>query len=154
MIQTLYQNIIRIGEWVQPVLLLLLRLLFGYAFFEAGLGKLQNIERTAAFFATLHIPLPTLQAYLVGGIETAGGVLLMFGLASRLAGLLLAITMGVALLTAEFEAVKHSSMDFNQLIKAAPFPFFVTALLVWAFGPGAISIDALLKRFIFKSSGK
>ena len=36
--------------------------------------------------------------------------------------------------------------DPDKFVAAAPFPFLLTALLVLAFGPGALSIDALIKR--------
>jgi len=40
----------------QPVLLLLLRLYFGWAFFKAGMGKLQHIDTTAEYFAAWTSP--------------------------------------------------------------------------------------------------
>jgi hypothetical protein len=47
-------------EFGQPVLIVLLRIWFGYGFFKAGLGKLQNIESTVSYFGDLGIPLPTI----------------------------------------------------------------------------------------------
>jgi putative oxidoreductase len=51
-----YQTEIRVVTYAQPALLFFLRLYFGYGFFKAGLGKLQNIDSTAEYFAGLDIP--------------------------------------------------------------------------------------------------
>lgn len=152
--RSFYQFFIRSGEILQPILLLAMRLICGYLFYRAGMGKLENIERTAHFFATLHIPLPLMSAYLVGAIEMGGGLLLMAGLATRLAAFLLSVTMVVALLTASGDAVAALFSDPSRIAATAPLPFLVTVLVLWAFGPGLLSIDALLKRFVFKGSGK
>jgi len=36
----------------------------------------------------------------------------------------------------------------DKFVKADPFPYLLTALIVLAFGPGLFSIDALLKRWV------
>jgi putative oxidoreductase len=48
-----YQAEIQWLSYFQPVLLFFLRLYFGWGFFKAGLGKLQNIETTADYFTQL-----------------------------------------------------------------------------------------------------
>ena len=83
---------------------------------------------------------------LAGGTECFGGLLLIAGLGGRLAAIPLTITMTVAYLTAHRDAV-HSLDDF---VAQPPFPFLLTALVVFAFGPGMISIDGLLKRTVFR----
>ena len=40
------------------VVLLVLRLTWGWQFFQTGLGKLRNIERVITFFTSLGIPAP------------------------------------------------------------------------------------------------
>jgi putative oxidoreductase len=149
-----YQAEIRYLNYAQPVLLLLLRLYFGYGFFKAGLGKLGNIESTADYFAGLDIPLPTLNAYLAGATECVGGLLLLLGLASRVVTIPLIFTMVVAYFTQHIEELRplwalkgDGSYNPATFFKAAPFPYLLTALLVLLFGPGALSIDSLLKRF-------
>lgn len=149
-----YQFFIRSGEILQPILLLMMRLIGGYLFYRTGMGKLENIERTAHFFANLHIPLPLLSAYFVGAVEMAGGLLLMAGLATRLAAFLLSVTMVVALLTADGNAVAALFSDPSRIAATASLPFLVTVLILWAFGPGLLSVDALLKRLVFRGSGK
>jgi putative oxidoreductase len=38
--------------------------------------------------------------------------------------------------------------DPDKFVKADPFPFLLTALIVLVFGPGVFSIDALIDRII------
>jgi putative oxidoreductase len=52
----------------------------------------------------------------------------------------------VAYFTADFEAVSNMLSDPDKFVKADPFPFLLTALIIYAFGPGEFSMDALLKR--------
>jgi putative oxidoreductase len=53
--------------------------------------------------------------------------------------------MAVAYLTADLEAVTGLFSDPDKFVKADPFPYLVTALIVLVFGPGKFSIDALIK---------
>ena len=154
-VRTWYQAEIRFVTYAQPALLLLLRLYFGYGFYKSGLGKLQNIETTAEYFDGLHIPLPTLSAYLAGATECFGGLLFLFGVASRLVTIPLIFTMLVAYLTQHIEEFRplwtlkaDGSYNPATFFKAAPFPYLLTALIVLLFGPGAFSIDGLLKWFL------
>ena len=41
----------------------------------------------------------------------------------------------------------------DKFVKADPFPFLLLALIVLAFGPGQLSVDALLKRKLWHSAG-
>jgi putative oxidoreductase len=151
---------IRCLTYFQPVLLVLLRLYFGWGFFKAGLGKLQNIENTAEYFAGLHIPLPTLNAYLAGATECFGGLLLLLGVASRVVTIPLIFTMLVAYFTQHIDELRplwtlkpDGSYNPATFFKAAPFPYLLTALLVLFFGPGAFSIDRLFKWFFDRKGG-
>jgi putative oxidoreductase len=110
-----------------------------------GKGKLENIGKVTEFFASLGIPLPTLNAYFIGSLECFGSLLLIIGLASQPLSLLIVISMSVAYLTADFEAVSNIFSDPDKFVKADPFPFLLTALIVLVFGPGRFSVDALLK---------
>ena len=130
---------------MQSPLLLVLRLYFFWQLFLTGKGKLANIEKVSEFFGSLGIPLPTLNAYFIGSLECLGGLLLIIGLASRPLALLIVISMIVAYVTADFEAVSSIFSDPDKFVKADPFPFLLTALIVFAFGPGRFSVDALLK---------
>ena len=61
---------------------------------------------------------------------------------------MIVISMFVAYWTADHEALTSIIGDPDKFVKADPFPYLLTALIVFAFGPGLFSIDALLKRVI------
>ena len=140
-----YRAEIRYLSHLQPVLLLALRLYFGYGFMKAGLGKLQDVPTTAGFFTDWGVPLPTLSVYLAGTTEAVGGLLLLLGVASRVVTIPLICTMLVAYATAHREVLDTLLSNPNLFVKAPPFPYLLTALLVLLFGPGRISIDGLIK---------
>ncbi len=134
----------RISSFLPDPLLLIMRLYWGWQFFQTGKGKLMNLDKTASFFMELGIPLPKLNALMAGGTECFGGLLLLAGLASRLAAVPLIFTMIVAYLTAEREAVTGLFADPDAFVSAAPFLFLLAALIVFTFGPGRFSVDARL----------
>ena len=140
-----HELLIASGTALQSPFLLVLRLYFFWQLFLTGKGKLGNIAKVSEFFASLGIPLPTLNAYFIGSLECFGSLLLIIGLASRPLALLVLLSMIVAYLTADFEAVSGILLDPDKFVKADPFPFLLTALIVFVFGPGRFSVDALLK---------
>ena len=133
---------------LQSPFLLLLRLYFFWQLFLTDKGKLLNIGKVSEFFASLGIPLPTLNAYLIGSLECFGSLLLIVGLMSRPLSLLIVSSMVVAYFTADFEAISNMFSDPDKFVKADPFPFLVTAVIVLLFGPGKFSLDALLQRYL------
>lgn len=133
-----------LGTWTQPVLLLLVRGWWGWSFFLTGKGKLLNLDRTASFFGDLGLPLPKLNAVLAGTTECVGGLLLLLGLGSRFASMPLIFTMLVAYATADKEAVTAIFSDPDKFTGATPFLFLLACLIVFAFGPGKLSLDAVL----------
>jgi putative oxidoreductase len=139
-------------EVLQSLLLLIIRLYFGYEFLQSGLGKFHDIASTSAFFQQIGIPQAHWNAYLVASTECVGGVLLMLGLFTRLAALVLFFVMCMAYLTAHFEAVHHLFDDPMQFVRQAPFIFAVAMLFVFAFGPQKISLDHCLTRMCNRSS--
>jgi putative oxidoreductase len=125
----------KLADRLQPPLLLGLRLLFGVSFLTLGIAKLGDVQGYGEVFAGYGLPLPVASAALAGLAEALGGLLLAVGVAARPAGLVLAGTMVVALLTA------HRGEAWLQ---AKPAPYLVAALVVLAFGAGPWSVDAWL----------
>jgi putative oxidoreductase len=146
-----YELLIQTGNALQPLFLLAVRLFWGWHFFTAGWGKFHNVESTVSFFTELQIPFPLLSVYLAAFSECVGGLCLLIGFASRLAALPLIFTMVVALLTAHRKEVLAIFEDPTPLISESAFTYLCAALLIFVFGPGALSIDALIKRYIVKS---
>ena len=124
--------------------LLAIRLWWGWSFFLTGKGKLMNLEKTTGFFTDLGLPLPKLNAIAAGSVECLGGLLLLAGLFSRLVSVPLMFTMIVAYATADREAVQAIFGDPDKFTGAAPFLFLLASAIVFIFGPGKLSLDALL----------
>lgn len=138
---------------------LLTRIALGHAFFLTGRGKLLNFENTVSFFRDLGIPMPELNAAFVSRLEYYGGMLLIAGLLTRVVAALLGSTMVVALLTADRENFVKALQALQELIGVSVdgsvgltdvTPFVYGVLLLWllVFGPGAVSVDALLARWL------
>jgi putative oxidoreductase len=144
-IHALYGLFLKIANSLQSPFLLLVRLDFGYQFFESGWAHLHTMPKFIEFLTSLGIPAPTLNAYFVAVLEAAGGILLMLGLGSRLTSLLLAGDMIVAFITADSEALKSIfSADPDKFFNAAPHNLLFISLIILAFGPGWLSLDTLI----------
>lgn len=148
-IDRLYQFFIKIGSNVQSLFLFYMRVTWGHQFFLIGLKKLYGIQETAHFFSSLHIPHPFFHAYLVGWTETLCGLCIFLGFASRIAAIPLIIITLTALSLAHSSDISNFQflLDPLSLVKQPPYPFLITAILMFCFGPGRISIDAWIKRW-------
>src|SRR5258708_14583436 len=129
-----YELLIASGAAVQLPFLLVLRLYFFWQVFLTGKGKLFNIGKVSEFFASLGIPLPTLNAYFIGSLECFGSLLLIIGLASPPLSLLIAVSMTVAFFMADFEALSNIFTHPYKFVKTDPFPFPINAPIVFVFG--------------------
>ncbi|MEO6004207.1 MAG: DoxX family protein [Opitutus sp.] len=145
-LSTLESFLAKLGQFLQAPLLLIIRLYWGWSFAQTGWGKLMNLERTTNFFASLNLPAPKLNAIAAGSTECIGGVLLALGLFTRFASPALIVVMLVAYVTADREALAAIFSDGDKFTGAAPFLFLFAALIVFAFGPGKLSLDALLRK--------
>jgi putative oxidoreductase len=148
--QRAHAILIAVADLLRSPVLLVTRLYFFWQLFQDGQGKLNNLAKVSEYFATLGIPLPTLNAWITGIIEIFASLLLIIGLATRPAALLVFGVMTVAYLTGDRDAVLQVFSDPDQFVKAAPFPYFVMALVLFFAGPGWISVDKLLSRFFGK----
>jgi putative oxidoreductase len=132
--------------FLQSLVLLLIRLYWGWGFFQTGKGKLMDLDKVTQFFQSLGIPFPHEQAILAAATECVGGLLLLVGLASRLISVPLMILLTVAYLTADIDRVKMLFGDPDKFVTADEFLFLYLVVVVFAFGPGKFSIDWLLAR--------
>jgi putative oxidoreductase len=101
-------------------------------------------------FQQWDIPMPRASAIVSGTTEFVGGWLLLLGLGSRLICVPLVFNFVVALATASHDKLVHIFTAPQKVIDDDAFPFLMMALLILAFGPGLFSIDALLKKTVFK----
>lgn len=121
--------------------LLSLRIVVGVTFLVHGLDKLGDVSGTEQLFASLAIPAPGLMAPFVAVTETVGGLLLIAGLATRLAGAALTVDMVVALATAHDGLkffVAEGGVELEALLAGA------SLALVLA-GAGRFSADTALE---------
>ncbi len=139
---------LRVARALGFVAPLLTRLLIGQAFFLTGRGKSENLEGVTSFFADLGIPFPELNAFFVAHLEYFGGIALILGLLTRLAATGLATTMVVALMTADranFLTALASSGDVG-LTDVVPVVYLLFLIWLMLYGPGLVSVDALISR--------
>ena len=150
----IYGWIISLGSNLQSLFLLYMRLVWGHQFFVTGIAKFNHIDTVVQFFLSINLPHPVFYAYTVAGFELIGGFCLFLGLMSRLAAIPLIAMMVVALSLAHAEAFVELRFLFEpmMLVHQAPYPFLLTALLVFIFGPGRISLDAWIKRWVQKQA--
>src|SRR5438874_2225820 len=96
-ITSFYNFFRKIGNNLQTLFILYMRVTWGHQFFILGLSKLGSIEPISQFFSSLAIPAPTFSAYLVAIMEAVCGFMLFIGFGSRIAAVPLIIIMLVAL---------------------------------------------------------
>lgn len=133
----------RAFEWLSRrawVPLLVARIAMAGEFVPSGWGKLHDLAKLTAYFATLGIPAPAVNAAASATTELVGGVLLLAGLGTRFAAAALTVVMTVAILTARIHDA-HTIGDFFYL----PEPSYIVIFLVLIFaGPGKASIDQMI----------
>ncbi len=142
----LYDRFVSLLNRLQPLLLLAIRLYWGFQFVQDGYGKLTHLARVTEFFSSLNLPAPGATALFVGLVEFGGGILFAFGIGSRLVSLVLFVNMTVAYLSVpddrtNFSHIFSSPSDFYN---ATPYTYWFAALIVLIFGPGLIAVDTFL----------
>jgi putative oxidoreductase len=140
---------IRVAAALHFLAPLLTRITLGHAFFLTGRGKLANFEDFVGFMATRGIPFPEANAAFVARLEYYGGMALVLGLLTRLFAAGLASTMVVALLGERQQFIE--AWRFEGDVGPTDIPSYVfLVLLGWLalFGPGPVSVDKLISRWL------
>ena len=123
---------------------LVARVLVGVIMAAHGLQKLLGGPANfGGVLSQLGVPAPTLMAFVVTFVELVGGILLVLGLFSRLAALLLAINLAVAILLVKVNVGFLSPPDggVGAELDLALIAGFLVVLFA---GPGPISADRVL----------
>jgi putative oxidoreductase len=136
------EQALALAKKTDSVVLLVARLTVGVLFVSTGWGKVNNLAKVTEFFTELGIPMPGFNATLASYTELVCGALLVIGLASRLASIPLVITMVVAILTAK-KSELHSLPDLFGFVE---WTYLAILLVIFAFGPGKIALDALVEK--------
>jgi len=139
------------ADYLQHPFLLFVRLYWGVQLMQSGWGKLHNLDKVTDFFTSLNLPMPHQMAVIISCLEFFGGFLLAAGLFSRLISFVLTINMISAYVTADKEALHSIFSDPDKFTAAAPYVFLIASLIVFIFGPGVFSLDALADRFFWKT---
>jgi putative oxidoreductase len=122
------------GAWATTVV----RVVTGVLFVTFSLGKFVDHAQESADFDHYGIPAPEVATYLVGALELVGGLLLVIGLVTRPAALLLALNLVGAIATAG----RVDGGTFH--LGVAPAMLVAMLFLVWA-GSGRLAIDRQLR---------
>ena len=154
LVEKFYRWLIALARSLQSPLLLAVRLFWGWQFFLTGKGKLMDLAKTTQFFDSLEIPFPHAQAILAGSLECFGGLLLLIGLATRLISVPFMILLTVAYLTADIDRVRAIFGDPDKFVTADEFLFLFTVVIIFVFGPGAFSLDALIGKYFERHAEK
>jgi len=127
---------------------LFLRIALGLIMMGHGSQKLfgafggGGLSQTAGFFDQIGIVPGTFWATIVAVVETFGGLLVFIGLLTRVAGLLIAITMLVAMVWVHLPNgffISNRGIEFTLALSSM-------AMALVVVGGGALSADALMKR--------
>jgi putative oxidoreductase len=149
--RNLADHLVRIYAWlegVEWVARLVIRLAVGLEFFGSGLGKLGKLSGLIQYFRSLGIPAPEIQAPFVATTELVCGALIVAGLLTRPAAVMLCGVMLVAIVTAAAPE-KHITASWHGLLEFLYLPeVLLLLLLAWLVvaGPGRASLDARLGR--------
>lgn len=123
-------------EKLKPLSLLLLRLALGVIFIHHGYPKLfVNTHHQMQDF--VHMGFPSYFVYIAGIVEFFGGLLLIAGLFTRIAGILLAGEMFIALWKVHGLFAAPLAVDHYEF----PLALCVGAFILATIGPGIASLD-------------
>ena len=140
MILAWYHTVVSLLTPLRHAALFFARLVVAYGFYGPAMMKWSDIDATATWFASMHYPLPTLNAYLAATTEITGVILLSLGLFTRLISLPLMVVMVVAITTV------HLPHGFSSGNNGFEIPlYYLLFLAIFAtHGAGKWSLDYLL----------
>ncbi len=137
-----YNNFAQKLGILKDIPLLIIRLTLAYGFWNPGIMKWQNIDSIASWYASMGIPLPTLNAYMSASTEVVGSILLLLGLAVRVISIPLMVVMVVAIATVHFSNGFEAGDNGFEI----PLYYFIMLFTLLVYGGGRLSIDRLLKK--------
>ncbi|MCH8557942.1 MAG: DoxX family protein [Balneolia bacterium] len=135
--QTLFKTNDIPGYWI-------IRIVLGYVFLVAGFQKfIFPDDMGPGRFAEMGFPMPVFTAYFTGFFEVLCAVLILVGLASRLASVPLIIIMLTAIITTKIPGLGDGFWDFAHSVRL-DFSMLMAALFVFVNGSDQSSLDKKL----------
>lgn len=134
----------RIAARIAPYTLTVLRVVVGLTMLLHGLPKLGGFGGFTGFVGQLGFPAPQLFAALVVVAEL-GGALLLVGLATRWAALLIALEMVVTTLRVKLPHAGFIAPPNAGAGAELDLLIFAGALVLVGLGPGALALDRVLR---------
>jgi putative oxidoreductase len=123
------------AAWAAGVLRVVLGAVFTFGF---AISKFSDHAREVRDFRDWDVPAASLSVYVAGLVELIFGLMLIFGVLTRFAAVVLAGEMVVAILTAG----RAEGFGFHTIVP----PLFILALLYLVYaGAGPVSIDRLME---------
>jgi len=130
-----------------PAATLLVRIMVGAVFVSEGIQKfLYPADVGAGRFARIGLPAPEVLAPFVGGVEIAGGALVLLGLLTRLASVPLLVVMGTAIVMTKLPILLQSGFWKMAHDSRTDFAMTMGLLFLLLVGAGSRSLDARLSR--------
>ncbi|NRP71838.1 Inner membrane protein YqjF [Ensifer psoraleae] len=135
----------------QNVIVLIGRILLSIIFIMSGFGKLTDPTATAGMITGAGWPAATALAYLAGLFELVAGLAVLVGFQTRIASYLLAafclvtgfVFHGGPINVPDFPPAANGLLTvFNQIMMMKNITIAGAFLVLAAFGPGALSVDA------------
>ncbi|MCM3565169.1 MAG: DoxX family protein [Hydrogenophaga sp.] len=122
---------------------LLARLLMAALFLPAGISKIGGFAGTAGYIGSVGLPLPEVGAALAIVIEVVAPILLIIGLFTRPAALVLAVfTLVASVFFHAYWSVPADQQFMQSLLFWKNIGVVGGLLAIAAFGAGAFSVDA------------
>ncbi len=119
------------------------RILLALIFITSGFSKIAGFDGTVGYIASKGLPLAAVGAVIAIVVELGGGVLVALGLLTRPVAIVMAIfTVATAIFFHNFWAVPAAQVMAQQINFWKNISITGGFLMLAAFGPGAISIDA------------
>lgn len=128
-------------RWLGP---LVARLSFGYFWLETGIAKVQNLDGFTQRFMGWGVPFPAFSAGLSAWTELVGGALIMLGLFTRLISIPMIINMIVAIVL----VVSTNFQGIDEFVEADETVYILIFFWLLMAGPGKVSLDTLLARWL------
>ena len=123
------------------------RVLLAALFIPAGISKIGGFAGTAGYIASKGLPLPEVGAAIAIVVEVVVGLMLLVGLRTRLAALVLAVfTVVATIFFHAYWAVPAEQAYMQQLLFFKNVAVIGGLLFVAAFGAGGWSLDARTAR--------